>query len=699
MKIESFTLNNTETISNKLNTIDSGSTLINAPTGTGKTTFVLQQLTEQYKILMLVPLVAQVNQLRATYHNRPDMFFLSGSDNATSKNSTPLKSHQDKHIIATYDMLPTLNKHINLSNRLLIVDEIHKSYSAGLYRDEAINPLFDALNSKKTFVKKLMLTATYTEQFGDAVNLTPDNLITFTANNAPKRQLSVEYYQEPWSYHWLNAVINRLKKRTCDKKIVFVRLNSNARMEKAIGCLEKMGYRALQISRSTINTADVKKIIQQESLSSDYDVILTTSIFDEAINLNNKEGDIDSVHIVDASAHPEEVVQFMGRLRKANPPFFLHIQKKNDDFLSPISQQKEQKTSAIESKYKTLYALAAATKAIADTFTGEEEAALIASAVKTINTTMQNQLQCALLTTINDQTRINKASIIAYCYKTDVYYTYRHYEQLKSRLEQLLPTLDVTLNICKKKPNQKLGDLIEKYEEEQAALALQATTTVCDYIKTECSNNDKSLLQYGNEVLEAIENKVFNYPFDRRTQPNESNQYMKAIHLTRHLRTEEDIKRALKENDYHHIVELSASYSHNILYNEIRALLKVLLDAQQTKIYPEAAGKLVLKAIKKTVTIIPTFKNAIIKAPIKGLSYDDANKKYEIGTGKAMNLIGQIADVKDKNAHKPERRYLLLTGIAWKGYNFTNANSSPLYHAILRKKEPKLIQDDVDPFA
>lgn len=460
-----------------------------------------------------------------------------------------------------------------------------------------------------------------------------------------------------------------------------------------------MGYRALQISRSTINTADVKKIIQQELLSSDYDVILTTSIFDEAINLNNKEGDIDSVHIVDASAHPEEVVQFMGRLRKANPPFFLHMQKKNDDFLSPISQQKESKTSAIKGKYKKLYALAAATKAIADTFTGEEEAHFVTSAINTINTTMQNVLQCALLTRINNQTRINKASIIAYCYKTDVYYTYRHYEQLKSRLEQLLPILDVKLNICNQKPNQTLNDLIEKYEEEQAALALQATTTVCDYIKTEYINNNQSLLQYGDEVLEAIENKVFDYPFDRWTQPNESNQYMKAIHLTRHLRTEEDIKRALKENDYYHIVKLSASYSHNILYNEIRALLKVRLDAKQTKIDPEAAGKLVLKAIKKTVTIIPTFKDAIIKAPIKGLSYDDANKKYSICTSKAMNLIVQIANVTDKNAHKPKLRYLLIIGIGWKGYNFTNANCSPLYHAILSKKEPKLIQDDVDLFA
>ena len=68
-------------------------------------------------------------------------------------------------------------------------------------------------------------------------------------------------------------------------------------------------------------------------------------------------------------------------------------------------------------------------------------------------------------------------------------------------------------------------------------------------------------------------------------------------------------------------------------------------------------------------------------------------------TSKAMNLIAKIADVKDVNSHKPTRRYLMLRGIEWKGYNFIKGNSSPVYEKILRKKEPKIPLADADPFA
>ena len=698
MKNESFILKNNEKIADKLSVLDSGCTLINAPTGTGKTTFVLEQLTKQYTVLMLVPLVAQVNQLRETYKDRYDMLFLSGNEHNQSAYPTPIKSYQNKHIIATYDMWPTLQKHIDFQDYLLVIDEVHKLYSAGSYRAEALNPLFRAINNKKVFIKKLLLTATYTPLFGDLVKLTPDNFIAFSSHNAKKRQLTVEYYQEPWSYHWLKAVITRLKQRSQPNKIVFVRLNSNTRIEKAISYLQKLGYRPLHISRSTMSTADVKRTIEQEALLNGYDVILTTSIFDEAINLNNNEGEIDSVHIVDASAHPEELVQFMGRLRKANPPFFLHIPKKHDDFDSKVADKDKSKKSQIEKKYKVLSSLASNVKTLANSYIDEDEEVFTNSTVNTINTTMKNLIQSELLIKQGDKISVNTASIIADCYKSDIYFTYQRFDRLKERLEELLPKLSVKLHINKQPPCNILNELIEKHDTEQKTLALEAASTVCNYIKNECLAKQVTLVEYGNEVLESIENKTFDYPFDRRIKPHESNQYIKAIHLTRHLMTENDIERALKEGDYHYIVTLSLSYSHNILYNEIRTLLKLRLTEKRKITGPEAA-KLVMNAVKKTVRIIPTFKSAIRKVPIQWLEYDDETERYSMQTSKAMNLIAKIADVKDVNSHKPKLRYLMLREIAWKGYNFIKANGSPIYEQILRKKEPKIPLADADLFA
>jgi superfamily II helicase len=334
MKEITYTLQNSEFITDKMQSIDSGCTLIESPTGSGKTSFVLEQLTTTQKILMLVPLVGQVRQLKSTYANRSDIVFLSGTD----KNSTrAIADHQGKHIVATYDIWPHLKNKLKFINYTLVVDEIHKLYSAGSYRDEALNPLLDALADKTTFVKKLMLTATYTPNLAEIANILPDTWIRVTRpmTAAPKK-LTVNVYSQQWSYHWLKAVLQRLSLRT-GAQIVFVRLNSNARMEKAAECLKTSGYKVLAVSRRTLGNDVVKQVLTEQELPKGYDVVLTTSIFDEAINLNNADSDIDSVHIVDASAHPEEIVQFMGRLRNANPPFFLHIQK-DASFLNPLEK-------------------------------------------------------------------------------------------------------------------------------------------------------------------------------------------------------------------------------------------------------------------------------------------------------------------------------------------------------------------------
>ncbi len=678
MKNISYELNSNEFITDKMQSIDSGCTLIESPTGSGKTSFVLEHLTTTQKVLMLVPLVGQVNQLKSMYYAKNNMAFLSGTDKSTSQQN--ILDHQGKHIVATYDIWPHLKSKLNFKGYTLVIDEVHKLYAAGSYRDEALNPLLDALADKTTFVKKLMLTATFTPNLAEIADILPDTWIKITRPTTVTKNLMVNIYSENWSYHWLQAVFDRLLKRT-GKQMVFVRLNSNARMEKAAECLKTRGYKVLAISRRTIGNDVLKQVLTAQELPQSYDVVLTTSIFDEAINLNNANSDIDSVHIVDASAHPEEIVQFMGRLRKANPPFFLHIQK-DDSFLQSSTSNDEKKSwQRIQAQYDALTNFAHASKMIAKEFGGQIEIDGLMKGIATVNTTLSNFLECSILTTKNHHVIPNKAGILACCYRTDTYHIYQHYCYLKTRLVALLPSLIVDKNCIDNKPNQSLDDLIQAVEVEQDKLQKKAIADVCQRIQSDCKADNKTIQTYGYEKINELEqDEQAANPFDGDTQAEAYKQYTLAVSLCIHLQDIANVQRALESGDNYKVIELSKSYQHDVFKNEIRKILQEeCIDKNDLTILAEDAEEIIKTAFRETRIKLPVLTNIILRQPKLGISLNAGNHHIDVNRSKAMNLLVQIADMDDINANKPKTRYLILKGLHWKGYKFCNANRKPYY--------------------
>ncbi len=677
MQKHSYILSQADFIVDHITQLDSGCTLIESPTGTGKTTFVLDHLTGSQKVLMLVPLVVQVRQLKEQYKKRTDIVFLSGTDKSTTNT---LKDHQDKHIVATYDLWPALKNSLSFSNYTLVVDEIHKMYSAGSYRADALNPILDTLASKRTFAKKLMLTATYTEPLAELANLLPDNWLTVTRATPVVKTLNINVYTESWSYHWLKAVIARLHQRT-GKQIVFVRLNSNARMEKAILCLKDLGFKTLAISRKTIGQEAVKDVVNDQILPTGYDVVLTTSIFDEAINLNNAHADIDSVHIVDASAHPEEIVQFMGRLRQANPPFFLHMKEKEDFFDTTTTQEMQSCAKSLKSKYATLNNFAHAAKQLAVEFDGEIDTLEIFKGIDVVNNTLRNFLDCSVLTKTDNSVEANKAGILACCYKSDMYHTYQRYDRVEQRLQTLLPSLSVIKNVCTEKPEDSLDALVAKVEGEQILAAAKAITTVCKRIKADYQSQKTTLYAYGCAKQKAFEDGHYHEnPFCPTTHKLENKYYLLAVKLCTHLTHIADIKKALIAEDHFKVIELSESYRTDMFKNELRQQLQQRIALKKPKVMPTDAIKLVGLAFRTTCNKFPLLKNDTAIKGKYGISFNQGNQQIRVEASKAMNLIVQIADVDDVNSHKPDRRYLTIKGIHWKGYRFCNATRKAAYH-------------------
>ena len=77
-----------------------GVNIIRAATGTGKSTYVLQDLTKKHKIILCCPTIAQVKQCESDYGYRQDIHFIHGEKGISTKN---LQKLCKQNIVITYD--------------------------------------------------------------------------------------------------------------------------------------------------------------------------------------------------------------------------------------------------------------------------------------------------------------------------------------------------------------------------------------------------------------------------------------------------------------------------------------------------------------------------------------------------------------------------------------------------------------------
>ena len=693
--VKKISIQSNQYLNDTLKNIPTGCTLIQGGTGIGKTTFVLNTLTKNHRVVMLVPSRGQVNQLAQEYKNHQNMVFISGD----TKKDEDLSQYQKHHIVATYDQFSRLRAAMDFENTLLVVDEAHKTYSVGSYRDRALNPILDALHHhREQFGKILLLTATYTEELAVLANMKLDTWYKVTKQGSLVRKLNVRIYENKWPHHWLKHVLDRLidlKDRKC-KKIIFVRLNNCDGIEKAAEALETQGFKTLNISSETMDSPIVKAALETQRLPKEYDVILTTSILDEAINFKNQDVEIDSVHIVNATAHPEEIVQFMGRLRSANPPFYLHLQK-DESFLealaTPATQDATECFARLKEEYDELVAFAEACRRLSKrsitTNTPQDF-------VKVMNTTVGSIVGCPLLRFHNRKICTNNAGILAACYRVDISQIYARYERLKHRLTTLLPTLQMSVSVITDKPCANLDRLLVKVAEAQKDNRDNAITEICHDVDANQQASCLSLEQFGQQRLEEINADSTTNPYDIATHPLKNATYLEVLSLTQHLENIKDIERAMMAEHTLHVIRLSKSFQEDVFLNNVRATLDLWISSKQKPNKPLTvkagdAAIIVQVAFEQTCYELPPFKSAVIKKRRWGISLDPKTQAVIVNTQKAMNLIAKTGWVDEKNARKPQQRYLILKGINWMGYAFLRTPDSKIYDT----KESELDREEV----
>jgi hypothetical protein len=282
-------------------------THLEAPTGRGKTTFIIEELAKKSKIIMVCPTKVQVAQLAHDFSDNPKVQCITGKEGSNAIFGDI--------IICVYDKLRgLLESGRHFSTYMLVIDEAHKMYQAASYRRNAIAVLLDAI-SDGLFKQVLTVSATFQPEIFP-FDFDEQIVIDHQQNQNQKPTCDVIFHKK-------KGFMDQYLFSTLPSKgdISIIRLNNKEQIKRAKLCFEQKDLRVFEIHSDNQKSPEVIKFLET-SLIGDYDIVLTTSLLDEAINIKNTN--IESVHIYH-KLHCDEVNQFIGRTRKSQPHVHLHL--------------------------------------------------------------------------------------------------------------------------------------------------------------------------------------------------------------------------------------------------------------------------------------------------------------------------------------------------------------------------------------
>lgn len=209
-------------------------TFLVAPTGVGKTTFTMEELNHQFElVVILVPTQNKVSELKNQYGavNSKYLFFYGSHSPDTSISSFK------GVIVATYDKFDKIMGLMTPSQKskaLLVVDEAHKLYSAGSFRDDALTPVLWHLQNR-TIPSALFLTATKTEELFHQLKIKVDHEYLVERSNPIVRNIEVISLTKGDQYTSIAVIEKRVKQlkkeyqklpKDHPRKTIIVRVNS-----------------------------------------------------------------------------------------------------------------------------------------------------------------------------------------------------------------------------------------------------------------------------------------------------------------------------------------------------------------------------------------------------------------------------------------------------------------------------------------
>ena len=724
-------------------------TMLQAGTGVGKTTVVTEKFSKDYDyVLVVIPSVLKVTELKEAYKKQ-----FSGTEyhffyDKHVPSETTFRKGRKYVVICTYEKLEKVRECLPKGYQdktLLVVDECHKLYSAGSYRYEALNSLLYSILKKK-FPTIVFLTATFTEHCWKTLDIPLDHTYTVYSENSLSRNVEVVLLKKGDQYSFVHLVMDRINamKKEGKRGKILIRLNNRKKCEMIAKLFESMFKLKVLVVHSKNKHEDaVKEMFHRQEIPKDIDVVLSTSIMDEAINLNNLQEEIDSVFVLGKDAHPEELVQFLGRLRNATVPCFivLHTNMAVDTTVAPEKlhdiylKKNMQFLEKINTVSDLLISVYDDYQLVGD---DDEECekhsyASLYRKVNTLNETFEYFSGSKIFAVINGAVKKNIASISSAYYRMDKACSYQNFSYFKFRIQELLPTCNVTLREDHSLKTDKsilsfLGatkKTNEQMYQDSIDIAMEVFLSVepsSDDRKTEQEDWESRDVKVSNRIDEdtiyeddeepeepfaeshtsqdlpdrETESKILlkNYGVFILREQEEDDFYVQRLVakyvvpypevtaelvstiaiLSTYISNLEDIYQILKRNESEKVIMRAKAYADNIVVQHfVNRFYRYSSDRYfgAHRLRPDEAVTWITDAFtavqKKTHIPMKTFLDQKL---VSGVKLDPKTKKMVIDPSKAANFFVRFFAVKDRNAKKPDLRYLEFHGIVFGNYQY-----------------------------
>lgn len=650
---------------------NTGNVIIKAGTGTGKTWFTFYHLMLKHRVVLLCPTVAQVEQCEATYADVKNCHFIHGGKKISTAQYKTLAQH---NLVMTYDQYPKFREYLD-DKTVLVVDEGQKLYSVGQYREKAIQPIISDLVGQK-YKLTYLLTATFTECIFEQLNIPIQHYFHFTPANSIQRQITIINYEHPHPLQWYKNVLKRLNqnRQAGEDKLIIVRLNDINFCKRIRLMLEHEGFSAMLINRHEMQGIDCTKMLRNEQLDQKYQVVLCSSVLDEAINLNNPNDEVDSIHFVGQHAHPEEMTQFIGRMRQANPPIYIHLPAYTDQGNAKACTQLHRDLSddMFNNLNKVLHLLENQIKPL---FAPEQLATLgkfsrnKIDSVRSLNTITTEMIGCnGFWETENGEIEINHASLIAQLFQTDKFNAYTDIAYLSYRLKQHIPCVNIRTIPRSSTVSEQL---IAQFKQSKEELH-QAKIKAVDQVKVDIINEINDAASFPiQRHLDQYHSDQSN-PYDNIVMEAHHQVFDEMIKLRSTLTNLEDMGDAIKNERVSKVLSISHQYQYHPIVKPIMTELAKafkdpeFLDARHS--YTDITKKMNrwLAKIDKNLPIAKLLK----EHPLNHIE-NNGHDSVRFSEGGSILFLKRYSHIKIFNNKKPiEQKKIEFLNLAAYGYQY-----------------------------
>lgn len=676
MKTTNLHLRAGEQLSGKQLTLTYTYTHLEGPTGIGKTTWLLNVLAQQHRLVLVVPTLSQLRQLESQYQARGCFAFVCGT-NKTALDNPHIASQT---VVCTYDQLGAVKRALGgqeQANRILVIDEAHKIYQAGGYRASAIHNLLVNFDQNMPWARVLTVSATFSRFLVRLAGLEPQEWITVTQDGRPIRRFEALYYSKKDFALWPTEILRRAKAPGRTGTII-VRVNSKAQIDSLYHAYQSAGLRCQRIYADVQDEQQMRKLLAVQAIDAGVDILLTTSLIDEAINLKNEDSAVNSVHLIGSRTHAEEITQFIGRFRNANPAIFLHQSTENvigysQELREDVGVDEFDKLihATFEEEYRDSYEAARALAKMMATKRAPDIATLRLRVLE-LNATHRRFFDLAPLRleeasdVARCKVRVNTGSLLAQVYREEAEATYIMYEFLERQLQQLIPGCIVMRRSVV--PQQK-SDAIKDLFKDGEKVADEAMKE----IKREVTNKLRALLRNRPVADMSDAAGVFVSTFGANTLQGRVCQDFAEVRAV--VSDFDDAARVIWRDEKAAVLAAYDGFSDLI----VKSLHEVLREKGfPLKVVGEDARELVEMAARAAVRQRPELKKSLnMRRGQKSGLRTKANNHITVDSRVALALIRQntcTTATTDEEKEARKKGIVTVHGLYFGGYHYKGVN-------------------------